>query len=525
MWNKTYDGWIAHDIIRTQDQSGNLTGYMACGSSSIYKQDPNKGRPALLQLNQHGQVVNTRTYELNPNLGFRAYAVTQTFSGTNPVGYAFIASKSHPGSYEIGGAQSKLVHVDNNLNTTWEVTLRKPGTKCALTDFTMDSFGNFYLVGHSNINASRRFDVWVCMVSSTGVLLWSRTYGSTKDEFGYDIVADPNGGFAITGSYNGSAKECLLLHIDASGNQDWIKHYGNTDNKPYSVGFGIANTNFGYAITGTAEHGGGNYPFLVLTDFNGDYLNGYIYDYASGEHNGIGVEVYPRLFSNGQYRYYISGTMDGEAMTLVTTGPAISAWHTAQNPTYTQAGFDPIYTNSINGASRTADGGFIMAGHALDRIWVVKVGLEGDPGCLVGSLPVPNVSALNDPLVQSSITMPDDDGPLQINNNAIPLPWDSQEHVHCYEVGPNMKSAAELDEALPFEGLSVYPNPNMGRFTVALDASADAQSVQFFNLAGQRVGQLDLKPGEALQMDFSALPQGLYIARSSKGEVVKIQVR
>jgi hypothetical protein len=70
---------------------------------------------------------------------------------------------------------------------------------------------------------------------------------------------------------------------------------------------------------------------------------------------------------------------------------------------------------------------------------------------------------------------------------------------------------ADLAESTWSGGLSIYPNPTRGIFTVK---ASQAASVTVFNNLGQSLKQFSLGSGASEQVDFSELPAGIYMVVS-----------
>lgn len=65
-----------------------------------------------------------------------------------------------------------------------------------------------------------------------GNLLWSKTYGGSGSEFGFNIQNTADGGYVIAGrtdSYGGGL-DCYLIKINATGTIQWSKAFGRSGN-------------------------------------------------------------------------------------------------------------------------------------------------------------------------------------------------------------------------------------------------------------------------------------------------------
>ena len=78
-------------------------------------------------------------------------------------------------------------------------------------------------------------------------------------------------------------------------------------------------------------------------------------------------------------------------------------------------------------------------------------------------------------------------------------------------------TASEAPPEQPAAGLRAYPSPALNEVAIA-GASGE---VAVFDLLGRRVAQAEASPGQPVQLDVSAWPAGLYIARSIDGDEVR----
>ena len=108
---------------------------------------------------------------------------------------------------------------------------------------------------------------------SLSATTWNKTYGGTKDDDAEALVQTNDGGYAVAGqtmSSGAGLEDFWLVKTDASGNMQWNKTYGGTS---YDEAWALVQTtDGGYALAGrTASFGAGGYDFwLVKTDASGN---------------------------------------------------------------------------------------------------------------------------------------------------------------------------------------------------------------------------------------------------------------
>ena len=111
--------------------------------------------------------------------------------------------------------------------------------------------------------------------SAKAASMWSQTYGGTEIDQAFSLVATSDGGYAIAGSTSssGAGQDFWLVKTDAFGNMQWNKTYGGTGaDVARSL---VATPDGGYAIAGTYDYimdiffsNRGDF-WLVKTDENG----------------------------------------------------------------------------------------------------------------------------------------------------------------------------------------------------------------------------------------------------------------
>ncbi len=78
-------------------------------------------------------------------------------------------------------------------------------------------------------------DYWLIKTDAEGMLLWSRTYGGSKDDRGQAVIQTSDGGYAITGyamsddgdgSNNEGFHDNWVLKLDSQGTIEWEQSFG-----------------------------------------------------------------------------------------------------------------------------------------------------------------------------------------------------------------------------------------------------------------------------------------------------------
>jgi hypothetical protein len=118
--------------------------------------------------------------------------------------------------------------------------------------------GGYILTGCTQVNKDRDWDVLVLRTNRDGDTLWTRVYGSSNDEYGYNVLGAATGdyvvaGYAKSGSGESGQIYVWLLRLDADGDSLWTRTYTGHDGRPLSLGAAIQTRDGGYAIVGSAK--------------------------------------------------------------------------------------------------------------------------------------------------------------------------------------------------------------------------------------------------------------------------------
>jgi hypothetical protein len=116
-------------------------------------------------------------------------------------------------------------------------------------------------------------DLWLIKTDMDGDTLWTRVYGGALEDVGYGVNTTADGGFIVTGYRDGSgswtAGDLWLLKTDALGDTLWTKVYGTSGE---DFGFDVFEAENGYIIGGQYGYGSTKDMWLVRTDTGGDTL-------------------------------------------------------------------------------------------------------------------------------------------------------------------------------------------------------------------------------------------------------------
>ena len=322
-WDRTYGGSADEaGIFMSPVRRGGfiIAGYttsFGSGGMDVY----------LVRTDSAGDTLWTRTY--GSSLQDLSYVVHETADS------GFVVAGYRDGPSEFVKGDLWLLRLDAAGETLWTRIYGGAGEEMAHAVEELPD-GGFLLAGHTSTYGAGNKDLWLLRTDARGETLWTRVYGGTKHDVGYD-VAPAHDGFFVTGYIDGPSSsiggDLWLLRIDDSGDTLWTKRYGGSGAE---VGlFMRAVSDSEWLITGsTASRGaGGDDVWLLKVNDRGDTVwtstyGGRQFDGGGGFTacpDGYAVVGYTSSFGAG-----------GADLYIIRTGPDTAAvtesWGSAPRP-------------------------------------------------------------------------------------------------------------------------------------------------------------------------------------------------
>jgi len=135
--------------------------------------------------------------------------------------------------------------------------------------------GGYIIVGKTNSFGAGAFDLWLIKTDSYGDINWTKTYGGNSDDEGRSVQQTSDGGYIIIGNIKPVSindEDIWLLKTNELGDTLWTKIFGDYSwDKGYSV---QQTSDGGYIVVGfTKSFGAGSKDiWLIKTDSSGDTL-------------------------------------------------------------------------------------------------------------------------------------------------------------------------------------------------------------------------------------------------------------
>ena len=256
-------------------------------------------------------------------------------------------------SYGSGDYDVYLVRVDSAGKEVWSRTYGGTGADYGY-DITPTSDNGFVIVGSTCSFGSGKHDFYLLKIDNNGAVVWSKTYGGPQDDDGASVRLTADGGFIICGTTSsfGSGTDLYLIKTDSLGDSSWTKTYGGSAGESGSAVRVLSDG--GYVMVGSTGSYGSGYSsiYLIRTNSTGDTLWTTTYGGNRADF-GYGIEI------TGDRGYIVVGATapSGESFYDAYLVKADSLGRLEWNTTYGGLNEDRGYS-----VAPTSDGGYIMAG-------------------------------------------------------------------------------------------------------------------------------------------------------------------
>lgn len=293
-----------------------------------------------------------------------------------------------------GSYDAWVARLDLNGTVVWQKNLGGSGDDVLWAAQLMPD-GNYLMLGNTTspnvegTNTAGGSDVWVVKMNPSGGLVYSRTYGTSATEFGFNLSVLANGDYAYTGTTQvGTAIGTGTIRLIAEPTNTLRNTFNLTDSRYYGIctvpsgGFvavGSAGSNSGVPISGNVD--------LLVTRLTSTLTqNGGHLPLGGSDDDGANHVI---LTSDGGYLVVGQSKVSGNTP----TNAASDMYMVKLNPSG-QVEWSKKYGGSGNdlgqGAVQTPDGGYIIVGSTTsnDRdvsgnygntdVWVIKLDGSGN---------------------------------------------------------------------------------------------------------------------------------------------------
>jgi hypothetical protein len=492
LWTRVYGGTEADagcSVEWTFDGGYVIAGYtgsFGAGSADVW----------LIRTDSTGDTMWTRTF------GGTARDYGQSIRQTSDSGYVIAG---YTNSYGAGGWDVYLIKTDPRGSAVWTRTYGSGGDDLGYSvEQTTD--GGYIIAGETRSIGGGGSDVYVAKTNAVGDTEWTRAYGGTRDDVGCCVHNTPNdGGYVVSGyvgAYHGIGARIWLLKLDAVGDTEWTRVYGDADD---ARGYAVQQTaDKGFVVAGHTD----GYAYLIKTDDSGD---------------SAWTKTYGRVLAGratqNQQTHRGNGGVAGKGNSSTSGGRGANLTQQSANSDMLHSeprSNVPAAIARFYSVQQTGDGGYVAAGVISPwgpwDLYLVRTNARGDTFWTITL--VDSTSGK----VGSSVHM-SSHGSYIITGVTPDAPGNGD--VYLVETDSDKAGIAE-----PRSGptwplamlLTCEPNPCHGRTAISLQPETHSPvGLTVFDASGCLVHSESGLRDSRLSLDLRALPSGVYFVRVDAG--------
>ncbi len=255
LWNKTHGGNqtdTALAIEITPDE-----GYIIAGYTRSYGKGNND--VFLLKTDAAGKEQWNVTY--GGELSDVGYHICQTDDGGFIIG-------AYTASYATGLYDAWAIKTDEQGNEQWNKSYGGAEFELGWRDIIQTADNGFLMTGSTRSEGAGNDDTWLVKTDSNGDLLWSKTFGGLKNDYG-SAIYELTDGYILVGSFGASMSspgDAWVIKVDSEGNTIWVKGFGGYESEGFNNIIPLNDQEFIIAGS-TASYGSGQFDFW-LTKIN-----------------------------------------------------------------------------------------------------------------------------------------------------------------------------------------------------------------------------------------------------------------
>lgn len=299
-WVKTFGGSKedeALSVVEATDGGYAVFGYTQSTDGDITDKTATDSDFWVLKLTKEGAISWSKTY------GGTGDDRGQKIINTSDNGYVLVGySRSTDGDVSVNaGLQDYwIVKIDASGTIQWEKTFGFPGIDRAFS-VVQTKDGGYFITGFLDVTASNGDgndnksgiqkhgvgEFWGIKLDASGNKEWRRYFGGTDNDRSYDTVQTEDGGFLMIGSSESTdfditnsqgSYDFWVVKVNPEGTKVWEKSFGGTE---IDVGYAIASSGNGkYIIVGDARSNDGQITeakgnadlWMIQIDGNGNLI-------------------------------------------------------------------------------------------------------------------------------------------------------------------------------------------------------------------------------------------------------------
>ena len=382
-----------------------------------------------------------------------------------------------------------------------------------LRDVVETSNGDLLIVGTANSYGTGNSDGYLIKVSSSGTLLWTKTFGGSSTDHLVGIIALPNDNYLLSGSsvnYGPGTRAGLVIKVDVDGNAIWSKTYGGSRSEIFNSSTLLSDGNI--VSIGFSDNSSLNIYDILVTkiDTNGNILWSKLYGSSSDEKGftikehfdgGLLISSYSAGFSSGNQLLLIKTDSLGTPIISKTYGGSGSEW--LDNWSY------PITIAPDSGV--VIVGGSTSFSSGDNDVYIIKTNK-----CLESLCNEQNVlPTTSTPTFSSNdvvLTISQGGTFSDVTSSSIGTSFSFAENTICDSILTSIDNSSNMSNVI--SKINVYPNPALNYLNVKINKEFEIQHIELYSITGQKIDAKSIeKTDNFIQINISNLSEGLYFLK------------
>lgn len=209
LWHKTFGGtdWEFGNSVRQTSDGG----YILCGGYGGLGDDSLN----LIKTDGNGNEQWNNRYP-----GSIGREVGQCVQQTNDGGFVAVGFTGSGFDEDI-----YLLKTDANGTEQWNQIFNVNGRQLAQSIAQTPDNG-FIIAGQTEENTNGGTDMMLMKTTSTGIPVWTKTFGGSMNEEAWSVTVTADGGYLVIGHEYFQGGNIYVVRTDAAGNEIWSNHYG-----------------------------------------------------------------------------------------------------------------------------------------------------------------------------------------------------------------------------------------------------------------------------------------------------------
>lgn len=174
---------------------------------------------------------------------------------TSDGGYAITGETESFGNGSSGSGDMYIAKYSHDGELVWDRTWGAANFVDYGSSIIQTTDGGYAVAGYTSSYGAGEGDMFIAKYSSSGDLLWSKTWGSDDTEHTYSIIQSTDGGYVVTGStqiYSSTTSDdAYIVKFDSNGDVEWDRTWGSG---PYDCGIDVLEVESGgYLVVGNTR--------------------------------------------------------------------------------------------------------------------------------------------------------------------------------------------------------------------------------------------------------------------------------